>query len=81
MEPFQTSISNRISLLLSLCSLGFLAPLLINFRKSEYLIEEERVTELTINETNEETQQFQRAKLQRYKKTEFSLIDQIRSLD
>ena len=81
MEPFQTSISNRISLLLSLCSLGFLAPLLINFRKSEYLIEEERVTELIINETNEETQQFQRAKLQRYKKTEFSLIDQIRSLD
>ena len=80
MEPFQTSISNRISLLLSLCSLGFLAPLLINFRKSEYLIEEERVTELIINETNEETQQFQRANLQRYKK-EFSLIDQICSLD
>lgn len=65
MEPFQTSISNRMSLLLSLSSLGLLASLLINFRKDQELIEEKRVFQLNINEREENIPQLPKRTIQR----------------
>ena len=65
MEPFQTTISNRTGLLLSLSSLGLLGPILMNFRKDQELIEEKRVVELNINEKDEEIQQVPRENIQR----------------
>ncbi|CAF0911252.1 unnamed protein product [Rotaria sp. Silwood1] len=63
MEPFQSAISQRIRLLLSICTFGLLAPVLVSFRKEQlvqnmFFNERNRKNELIINEKEEEKQKF-----------------------
>jgi hypothetical protein len=54
MEPFQSTISDRIRLLFSICTLGLLAPVLVAFRKEQCIDQYQRINELTINQKEEE---------------------------
>jgi hypothetical protein len=50
-EPFQSAISNQIRLLLSVCTFGLLAPMLVAFRKEQYFDEHKQ---MIVNQRKEE---------------------------
>ena len=62
MEPFQSTLSKRIKLLLSICTLGLLAPILITFRDEHpapnyFENDRKKNYEMTVNEIEEETKE------------------------
>jgi len=67
MEPFQSGISDRIRLLLSICTFGLIAPLLITFRKEQFFDERKQINQLIINQNEEEEEkELKPQKIKRY---------------
>jgi hypothetical protein len=66
MEPSQSTISNRIGLLLSICTFGLLAPVLISFRKEQIFDEYKRINEMTVNQSEEEKKVLKPRNINRY---------------
>jgi hypothetical protein len=66
MEPFQSTIPDRIRLLIGVCTFGLLAPVLVTFRKEQCFNQEKRVNELIINQREEEGKELIPRKTKRY---------------
>jgi hypothetical protein len=62
MDPYQSAIQKRIGLLLSICTFGLLAPFLVSFREDQSISDgiinenQKRNYEMTVNQTEEETE-------------------------
>ncbi len=66
-EPFQSGTSDRIGLLLSICTFGLVAPLLISFRKEQFFDEPKQINQLIINQNEEEEEkELKPKKIKRY---------------
>jgi hypothetical protein len=54
MEPFQSTKSGRIRLLISICTFCLPAPIPVEFRKEHCLNQDKRINELVISQNEEE---------------------------
>jgi hypothetical protein len=65
-EPFQSTISGRIGLLLSICTFGLLAPLFVSFRQPQFLDKHKQINEMIVNQSEEKEKELKPRKMKRY---------------